>query len=181
MNKNISIHLTHQMSPSAVFEELSVKHRVLQEMEAVIPEHCIFASNTSAIPIGKIAEGAKRPERVVGMHYFSPVPMMPLLEIIAHTGTAPEVLSAYLLSMYIWYLTAVIRISTNHMIHVIHANPPPPPLLHSSLMHPPLLSVQVVAAAMEVGGRQGKTTILVKDVPGKSSSRLTPTCRCCVF
>ncbi len=60
-------------------------------MEAVLPSHAIFASNTSAIPIGKIAEGAKHPERVIGMHYFSPVPMMPLLEIISHAGTAPEV------------------------------------------------------------------------------------------
>jgi len=44
----------------AVFEELGVKHRVLKEMEYVLPSHAIFASNTSAIPIGKIAEGAKR-------------------------------------------------------------------------------------------------------------------------
>jgi enoyl-CoA hydratase/long-chain 3-hydroxyacyl-CoA dehydrogenase len=75
----------------AVFEELSVKHKALAEMEAVTPDHCIFASNTSAIPIEKIAEGAKRPDRVIGMHYFSPVPKMPLLEIIMHKGTAPEV------------------------------------------------------------------------------------------
>ena len=81
------------MSPitAAVFEELSVKHKVLKEMEAVLPPHAIFASNTSAIPIGKIAEGAARPERVIGMHYFSPVPAMQLIEIIPHAGTAPEV------------------------------------------------------------------------------------------
>lgn len=98
----------------AVFEEIGVKHRVLKEMESVLPPHAIFASNTSAIPIGDIAKGASRPERVIGMHYFSPVPMMPLLEIITHAGTAPE----------------------------------------------------VAAAAMEVGSRQGKTPIFVKDVAG---------------
>ena len=62
-----------------MFEELGVKHTVLKAMEEVIPEHAIFASNTSAIPIGKIAEGAKRPERVIGMHYFSPVPKVELM------------------------------------------------------------------------------------------------------
>ncbi len=77
----------------AVFEEIGVKHRVLKEMEEILPPHAIYASNTSAIPIAKISEGSKRPDRVIGMHYFSPVPMMPLLEIIAHTGTAPEVIT----------------------------------------------------------------------------------------
>jgi len=78
----------------AVFEEIGVKHAVLKEMEEIIPDHCVFASNTSAIPIGQIAEGARIPERVIGMHYFSPVPMMPLLEIIPHAGTADEVAAA---------------------------------------------------------------------------------------
>jgi enoyl-CoA hydratase/long-chain 3-hydroxyacyl-CoA dehydrogenase len=78
----------------AVFEDLAVKHQVVKEMEAVCPEHCIIASNTSTIPIGDIARVAKRPGQVVGMHYFSPVPQMPLLEVIPHAGTDDAVVAA---------------------------------------------------------------------------------------
>lgn len=66
----------------AVFEDLSIKQQVLGDVEKATSTDCIFASNTSSLPITQIAEHAKRPENVIGMHYFSPVPKMPLLEII---------------------------------------------------------------------------------------------------
>ncbi len=98
----------------AVFEDIDLKRKIVAQCEEVTPDHCIFATNTSAIPIADIAEGSKRPEQIIGMHYFSPVPQMPLLEVIPHSGTSDA----------------------------------------------------AKAAALEVGTKQGKTCIEVKDVPG---------------
>ncbi|MBL8921631.1 MAG: fatty acid oxidation complex subunit alpha FadJ [Myxococcaceae bacterium] len=72
----------------AVFEDLKLKHQVVKDIEAVGRPDVIFASNTSSLPISKIAEASRHPETVIGMHYFSPVHKMPLLEIITHPGTA---------------------------------------------------------------------------------------------
>lgn len=72
----------------AVFEDLALKHRVVSEVEANFGPDTIFASNTSSLPIAEIAKGAKRPELVIGMHFFSPVEKMPLVEVITHEGTA---------------------------------------------------------------------------------------------
>jgi 3-hydroxyacyl-CoA dehydrogenase/enoyl-CoA hydratase/3-hydroxybutyryl-CoA epimerase len=80
---------TSQVVIEAVFEDLGLKRATLADVEREAPE-AIFASNTSSIPIGKIAEGAKHPEKVVGMHFFSPVNKMPLLEVIRAAKTSPQ-------------------------------------------------------------------------------------------
>jgi 3-hydroxyacyl-CoA dehydrogenase/enoyl-CoA hydratase/3-hydroxybutyryl-CoA epimerase len=74
----------------AVFEELGVKRQVVAELERVLRPDAVIASNTSSIPIARIADGAEHPERILGMHFFSPVEKMPLLEVIPHAGTSPD-------------------------------------------------------------------------------------------
>lgn len=77
----------------AVNEDIQVKHAVLKQTEAVISDDAIFATNTSAIPISQIARASKRPERVIGMHYFSPAGRMPLVEIIKGEKTSEVVVA----------------------------------------------------------------------------------------
>ncbi|HZI29897.1 MAG TPA: 3-hydroxyacyl-CoA dehydrogenase NAD-binding domain-containing protein, partial [Gemmatimonadaceae bacterium] len=75
----------------AVFEDLKVKHAVVREVEEALPETAIVASNTSTIPISLIAQASRRPERLLGMHFFSPVHRMPLLEVIPTRSTRADV------------------------------------------------------------------------------------------
>lgn len=77
----------------AVFEDLSLKQKMVADVEENCNERTIFASNTSSIPIGQIAANAKRPEQVIGLHYFSPVDKMPLAEVIAHQSTSDQTIS----------------------------------------------------------------------------------------
>ncbi|NAW59482.1 MULTISPECIES: fatty acid oxidation complex subunit alpha FadJ [unclassified Vibrio] len=77
----------------AVFEDLQLKQQMVADIEANAKPSTIFATNTSSLPIHQIAAQAKRPENVVGLHYFSPVEKMPLVEVIPHAGTSDETVS----------------------------------------------------------------------------------------
>ncbi len=78
----------------AVFEDLEVKRKLFCEIEAIVPETTIIASNTSSIRIASIARSLKKRDRVCGMHYFNPVPLMKLVEVIRAADTAQWVVEA---------------------------------------------------------------------------------------
>jgi 3-hydroxyacyl-CoA dehydrogenase/enoyl-CoA hydratase/3-hydroxybutyryl-CoA epimerase len=77
----------------AVFENQALKADVTAKTEAVVPENCIFASNTSTLPITGLAEASERPEQFIGLHFFSPVDKMPLVEIILGKKTNDEAIA----------------------------------------------------------------------------------------
>ncbi len=77
-----------------VVEDLETKKEVLSELDTLCPPRTIFASNTSAIPITDIAESTKRPSQVVGTHFFNPVPMMRIVEIVKGLLTSEETMGA---------------------------------------------------------------------------------------
>ncbi|HEX6920938.1 MAG TPA: 3-hydroxyacyl-CoA dehydrogenase family protein [Actinomycetes bacterium] len=78
----------------AVFEKIEVKHEVFRELDRVCKDGAVLATNTSAIPITQIAAVTQRPEAVVGTHFFSPVPMMGLCELVRGYKTSDETLAA---------------------------------------------------------------------------------------
>tara|TARA_B100001996_G_scaffold377398_1_gene359967 strand:- start:1259 stop:2185 length:927 start_codon:yes stop_codon:yes gene_type:complete len=104
----------------AVPERMDLKRSIFEELEDLAPSNAILATNTSGLPISEIATHTSCPERVIGMHFFNPVPLMQLLEIVRHDA----------------------------------------------------VDEHTVTTAKEVGEAMGKTTILVRDVPGFATSRL---------
>lgn len=80
----------------AVYEDLELKRRVLEEVESITNEDCIFASNTSALPISQIGSHSKRPGNLIGMHFFSPVHRMALLEVVRTPGTSEKTIATAL-------------------------------------------------------------------------------------
>jgi 3-hydroxybutyryl-CoA dehydrogenase len=75
----------------AAVENMEIKSKIFHELDQIAPEHTILASNTSSLPITEIAAATNRPEKVIGMHFMNPVPVMKLVEIIRGLATADEV------------------------------------------------------------------------------------------
>jgi 3-hydroxybutyryl-CoA dehydrogenase len=74
----------------AALEDIKIKNKVFEELEGVCKEDCIFASNTSSIPITQLASGTSRPDRFIGMHFFSPASVMKLVEVIPGLDTSAK-------------------------------------------------------------------------------------------
>lgn len=78
----------------AVVEDLKTKKEIFQKLDAICKKDCILSSNTSSISIGDIAQATKRPEKVMGMHFMNPVPMMVLVELVKGKSTSEETINA---------------------------------------------------------------------------------------
>src|SRR5687768_5683637 len=78
----------------AIVEDAGAKKELFRAADAVLPENAILASNTSSIPITELAAATTRPERVIGMHFFNPVPLLSLVEVIRAEQTSDETAAA---------------------------------------------------------------------------------------
>jgi 3-hydroxyacyl-CoA dehydrogenase/enoyl-CoA hydratase/3-hydroxybutyryl-CoA epimerase len=92
----------------AVFEDIAVKRNVVKELEDVMRENAVIATNTSALPIAEIARDALRPERIVGMHFFSPVHRMPLVEVVRPEKADPDALATVVAEAQAMGKTAIV-------------------------------------------------------------------------
>ena len=96
----------------AIVEKLDAKRSLFRELEAVVSADCVLATNTSSISVTAIANGMQRPQRLVGMHFFNPVPLMKLVEVVSGLQTEPEVAAAIFDLSKAWGKTAVHAKST---------------------------------------------------------------------
>jgi len=100
----------------AVFEEMGVKRAVFQELEKHVSPDCIVASNTSSLSIGEIAQVLKNPQRMVGIHFFNPVAVMPLVEVVRAQETSDEALATAVSVVHKLRKTAIVTADTTGFV-----------------------------------------------------------------
>ena len=92
----------------AVFEDIATKRNVIAELEQVLRPEAVIASNTSALPIAEIARESRTPERIVGMHFFSPVHKMPLIEVVRPAGADADAVATAVAAAIAWGKTPIV-------------------------------------------------------------------------
>jgi 3-hydroxybutyryl-CoA dehydrogenase len=96
----------------AIIEDIEIKRSLLQQLESIVSEDCILATNTSSISVTAIAKGLQHPERLVGMHFFNPVALMKLVEVVAGLQTSPAIADSIFKLAESWGKVAVNARST---------------------------------------------------------------------
>ena len=96
----------------AIVERLEAKRALFASLEAVVRDDCVLATNTSSLAIAAIGGGCKRPERVLGVHFFNPAPVMPLVEIVPSLATSPDITRATRVLVDSWKKTTVLASDT---------------------------------------------------------------------
>jgi 3-hydroxybutyryl-CoA dehydrogenase len=96
-----------RLAIEAVTEDLALKQRVMRAVEAVLPDDAILATNTSSLSVPAIGRDLARPERLCGLHFFNPAPVLPLVEVVAAPATAAEVVDVAVATMAAWRKTPV--------------------------------------------------------------------------
>lgn len=92
----------------AIYENLDAKRSVFTTLDDVVREDCILATNTSSLSVSSIAAGVKHPERLIGLHFFNPAPLMPLVEIVPGIATDPAVVEACVAAVAAWGKVGVV-------------------------------------------------------------------------
>ena len=92
----------------AIYENLDAKRSVFTTLDDVVREDCILSTNTSSLSVSSIAAGVKHPERLIGLHFFNPAPLMPLVEIVPGIATDPAVVEACVAAVAAWGKVGVV-------------------------------------------------------------------------
>ena len=92
----------------AIYENLDAKRSVFTTLDDLVLKDCILATNTSSLSVSSIAAGVKHPERLIGLHFFNPAPLMPLVEIVPGIATSPEVVVACTKAVAQWGKVGVV-------------------------------------------------------------------------